>query len=318
MTERDGKRLGRGLAALIGEMDKPAPGPVTSKGDEVAQSPLVTEGKTSGLVADRMVDIASIMPNPANPRRSFDAGDLKDLASSIREHGIVQPILVRPDRERDDRYEIIAGERRWRAAQLAALDSVPIIVRAVDDRVALELAIVENVQRSDLNPVEEALGYQQLIDGHSYSQADLGQVIGKSRSHVANTLRLLNLPSDIRTLVAEGQLTSGHARALVPMADPATLARKIISEGLSVRETERLAAKAADGSGDRSEPATKDSGAPQKDQDGEALAKRLGDHLGLRVEVAHRQNGKGRLVLHYSTLDQLDALQRRLEGTAGS
>lgn len=305
MTERDGKRLGRGLAALIGEMDKPAPQAVAAA---------TSEDEAKALVADRAVDIASIMPNPANPRRSFDAGDLKDLAASIREHGIVQPILVRPASDGSDGYEIIAGERRWRAAQLAALDTVPIIVRKVDDRVALELAIVENVQRSDLNPVEEALGYQQLIDDHSYSQSDLGQVIGKSRSHVANTLRLLNLPSDIRTMVAEGQLTSGHARALVPLSDPTALAKKIVNEGLSVRETERLAAKALSGTDDRPDthPASLVS-MPDK-ADGDALAKRLGDHLGLKVDVAHRANGKGRLVLHYTNLEQLDALQRRLEG----
>ncbi len=305
MTERDGKRLGRGLAALIGEMDKPS-APVA------VETASTDEAKV--LVADRSVDIASIMPNPSNPRRSFDARDLKDLAASIREHGIVQPILVRPASDNSNRYEIIAGERRWRAAQLAALDTVPIIVRKVDDRVALELAIVENVQRSDLNPVEEALGYQQLIDDHSYSQSDLGQVIGKSRSHVANTLRLLNLPSEIRTMVAEGQLTSGHARALVPLAEPTALAKKIVSEGLSVRETERLAAKAiaaADGKADTD----RFSLVSMPDQaDGDALAKRLGDHLGMKVDVAHKANGKGRLVLHYTNLEQLDALQRRLEG----
>ena len=306
MTERDGKRLGRGLAALIGDMDKPV-----READLVAVSP---SNDSEVLRVDRLVAISSIMPNPSNPRRSFDGDDLKDLASSIREHGIVQPILVRPVSNTSDKYEIIAGERRWRAAQLAALDRVPIVVRSVDDRVALELAIVENVQRTDLNPVEEALGYQQLIDDHSYSQSDLGQVIGKSRSHVANTLRLLNLPSEIRTMVLEGQLTSGHARALVPLANPLALAKRIIAEGLSVRETERLAGKAADSSESASGPRPNSRVSEPDNGDSEALSKRLGDHLGLRVDVAHRANGKGRLVLHYSNLEQLDALQRRLEG----
>src|SRR5690606_34069651 len=184
--------------------------------------------------ADGRVPIEFVAPNPRNPRRNFAEAELADLAQSIREHGIVQPVVVRP--APGGRYEIIAGERRWRAAQRAGLSEVPVIIRDVDDRVALELAIIENVQRADLNPVEEAQGYQQLIDEHSYTQADLGQVIGKSRSHVANTLRLLRLPEPIRDMLVDGSLSAGHARTLVTAEDPAGLARRIVEEGLSVRQ----------------------------------------------------------------------------------
>jgi ParB family chromosome partitioning protein len=202
------KRLGRGLAALIGEMDKPA---------EPARAP----------AAEGRLPIAFIVPNPRNPRRSFADADLADLAQSIREHGIVQPVVVRPGREKDQ-YEIIAGERRWRAAQRAGLTDIPVIVRDVTDRTALELAIIENVQRADLNPIEEAAGYQQLIDEHEYTQADLAQVIGKSRSHVANTLRLLKLPPVIRDMLVDGTLSAGHARTLVTSPDPAGLSHRIV------------------------------------------------------------------------------------------
>lgn len=217
------QRLGRGLAAFIGEIDKPAP---------------VAEKRTT---ADGKVPIEFISPNPRNPRRSFSEADLTDLAQSIREDGIVQPVVVRPSPSVSDRYEIIAGERRWRVAQKAGLVEILVLVREVDDRTALELAIIENVQRTDLNPVEEAQGYQQLIDEHGYSQADLGQVIGKSRSHVANTLRLLKLPEGIRDMLTSEALSAGHARTLVTAEDPAGLAGRIGTEGLSVRQAEELA-----------------------------------------------------------------------------
>ena len=189
------KRLGRGLAALIGEIDRPA----------------AVETEKPRLAADGKVPIEFVTPNPRNPRRHFGEAELTDLSQSIREHGVVQPVVVRPSPTQQGRYEIIAGERRWRAAQRAGLIELPVIVRDVNDRTALELAIIENVQRADLNPVEEALGYQQLIDEHDYSQADLGQVIGKSRSHVANTLRLLKLPDVIRDMLVDGSLSAGHA-----------------------------------------------------------------------------------------------------------
>lgn len=279
------KRLGRGLAALIGEIDRP-------------------DAPVKAASADGKAPIELIAPNPRNPRRTFGEADLADLAQSLREHGLVQPVVVRPAPSQPGHYEIIAGERRWRAAQLAGLGEIPIILRDVDDRVALEIAIVENVQRSDLNPIEEAMGYQRLIDDHGYTQADLGQVIGKSRSHVANTLRLLKLPSDIRELLVDGALSAGHARTLVTATDPAGLARKIVAGGLSVRQAEALA----------QQPQVRDktkNPAPQKDADTLALEKLLSDVTGLQVSINHREKG-GELKIAYRTLEQLDDLCRRL------
>jgi ParB family chromosome partitioning protein len=279
------KRLGRGLAALIGEIDRPE-----------------TTAKTPS--ADGRVAIELIAPNPRNPRRAFGEGELADLAQSIREHGIVQPVVVRPAPGRPGHYEIIAGERRWRAAQRAGMNEIPIIQRDVDDRVALEIAIIENVQRADLNPVEEALGYQRLMEDHGYTQADLGKVIGKSRSHVANTLRLLKLPSDIRDMLIEGVLSAGHARTLVTAADPAALARRIVEGGLSVRQAEALA------QAPHAEPRPRPT-APDKDADTLSLEKLLSDVIGLKVSINHRDRG-GELRIAYRTLEQLDDLCRRL------
>ena len=279
------KRLGRGLAALIGEIDRP-------------------ETPARVVSADGKVPIELIARNPRNPRRAFGEAELSDLAQSIREHGLVQPVVVRPAPGHAGRYEIIAGERRWRAAQLAGLNEIPIILRDVDDRVALEIAIVENVQRSDLNPIEEAMGYQRLIEDHSYTQADLGQVIGKSRSHVANTLRLLKLPADIRDMLVEGVLSAGHARTLVTAADPGGLARKIVEGGLSVRQAEALAQEPQS-------PAKSKSPASGKDADTLALEKLLSDVTGLQVSISHREKG-GELKIAYRTLEQLDDLCRRL------
>jgi ParB family chromosome partitioning protein len=283
------KRLGRGLAALIGEMDKPA--------NPAQQS----------APSDRRVPIEFISPNPRNPRRRFAEVDLADLASSIREHGIVQPIVVRPSQ--DGRFEIIAGERRWRAAQQAGVAQIPVIVRDVDDRVALEIAIIENVQRSDLNPVEEAAGYHSLIEEHHYTQADLAQVIGKSRSHVANTLRLLKLPQDVRQMLTDGALSAGHARTLVTAENPMALAQRIVAEGLSVRQAEALA-QAPEG---KPAPERKSREAPrEKDADTMALEKLLSDATGLGVAINHKSGG-GELRISYSSLEQLDDLCRRLQ-----
>lgn len=287
------KRLGRGLAALIGEMDRPSP---REEKQPVAQSAPAADGR---------VPIEFVSPNPKNPRRAFAEADLADLAHSIREHGIVQPVLVR--RKPDGKYEIIAGERRWRAAQRAGLVEIPVVVRDVDDRTALELAIIENVQRADLNPVEEALGYQQLIDEHAYTQADLGNVIGKSRSHVANTLRLLKLPESIRDLLVDGTLSAGHARTLVTAADPAALARRIVDGGLSVRQAEALAQQP-----DAAKPKRPPAAAADKDPDTLALEKLLSDVTGLNVAISHREKG-GEVRIGYRTLDQLDDLCRRLQ-----
>ena len=285
------RRLGRGLAALIGEIDQP-----------VASS----ERQTT-VSADRTVPIEFVARNPRNPRRYFNEDVLQELAGSIRQHGIVQPVVVRTTSQ--DRFEIIAGERRWRAAQLAGLVEIPVIVRDVDDRTALELAIVENVQRADLNPLEEALGYEQLIAEHGYTQNDLGEVIGKSRSHVANSLRLLKLPDDVRSMLAEGSLSAGHARALVSTGDAAGLAKTIVAKGLSVRDAERLAQNHIRGEQQTGAAAAK----TPKDSDTLALERSLSDRLGLSVSINHRGDG-GQIKITYKTLEHLEEICRLLEG----
>lgn len=284
------KRLGRGLAALIGEMDQPY---------DVQATP-----EAPAAAADQFVPIEFVGRNANNPRRQFDESDLEDLARSINQHGIVQPIVVRPMGQGN--YEIIAGERRWRAAQRAGLVEIPVLVRDVDDRTALEIAIVENVQRSDLNPIEEAHGYDQLIAEHGYTQNDLGDIIGKSRSHVANSLRLLKLPEPVRDMLASGELTAGHARAIASTADPVKHARQIVAKGLSVRDAERLAQRENAPEG----PATKP--APKKDADTLALEKMLSDNLGLKVTISHKNSG-GQVKVEYRTLEQLDELCRLLQ-----
>ena len=284
------RRLGRGLAALIGEMDQPI--------TDVAARPSVS--------ADRKVAIDLVVRNPKNPRKHFAEEDLQDLASSIRQHGIVQPVVVRP--VAGDRFEIIAGERRWRAAQLAGLNEIPVLIREVDDRTALELAIVENVQRADLNPVEEALGYEQLIAEHGDTQNDLGDIIGKSRSHVANSLRLLKLPDLVRDMITSGSLSAGHARALIPTSDPVGLARTIVAKGLSVRDAERIAQNNIRAQG---QPAL-ETKSVQKEPDTIALERSLSDSLGLEVIVNHKGNG-GRLTISYKSLEQLENICRLLE-----
>lgn len=288
------RRLGRGLAALIGEMDQPA---------------AMGTSQPAPVNPDRTVPIEFVGRNPRNPRRYFDEAELQDLAASIRQHGIVQPVVVRTIAP--ERYEIIAGERRWRAAQLAGFVEIPVIVRDVDDRTALEIAIVENVQRSDLNPLEEALGYDQLIAEHGYTQNDLGEIIGKSRSHVANSLRLLKLPEPVRDMLASGTLSAGHARALVPTSDPVGLAKTIVAKGLSVRDAERLAQNDIKAQSDP-DHGRKDTARDEKDADTLALERTLSDSLGLDVTVSHRANG-GYLRINYKTLEQLEEICRLLE-----
>ncbi|MGO8025422.1 ParB/RepB/Spo0J family partition protein [Rhizobium leguminosarum] len=284
------RRLGRGLAALIGEMDQPVP---------------VEADRT--ISADRMIPIEFVSRNPRNPRRFFDDSELHDLASSIRQHGIVQPIVVRTMSR--DRYEIIAGERRWRAAQLAGLIEIAVIIRDVDDKTALEIAIVENVQRADLNALEEALGYEQLIAEYGYTQNDLGEIIGKSRSHVANSLRLLKLPDPVRDLLAAGSLSAGHARALVSTSDPAGLARTIVAKGMSVRDAEKLAQNNIKA---QSEPQQAALRRDQKDSDTLALERTLSDALGLDVAINHKASG-GQIKISYKSLEQLEEICRLLE-----
>ncbi len=297
MAEDSGKnkRLGRGLAALIGD------------------SAPAAEAPPERVVRDtRKVPIEHLEPNPRNPRKTFTEKDLADLAESLKAKGIIQPILVRHEVGKSDRYEIIAGERRWRAAQRAGLHEAPIIIRDVTDQEALEIAIIENVQRADLNPIEEALGYDQLTAEFSYSQGQLAKVIGKSRSHVANTMRLLKLPNSVKDYLAEGLLTAGHARALITVEDPAALAEIIVEKGLTVRDAEKLAqnpeALARLQGGEKPETLK-----PQKDADTKALEKRLGDTLGLKVTVGHKPGKEsGDLKIKYTSLEQLDELCRKL------
>ena len=271
MADEGGRpRLGRGLAALIA--------------DSSAQMPMPSEARDR-----RRVRTVDLRPNPRNPRRSFAEEDLDDLANSIREKGVIQPILVRGASGSPGAYEIIAGERRWRAAQAAGLDEVPVVVVDVGDKEALELAIIENVQRADLNAIEEARGYDQLAREFHYSQTDLARIIGKSRSHVANTLRLLKLPPGIEAMVVAGTLSAGHARALLGFDDPEPVARRIVARGLNVRDVERLAQERS-----RPAPAPGAPPAPKRTspvQETRALAARLGDLLGLAVEVETHGSG---------------------------
>jgi ParB family chromosome partitioning protein len=289
MMNEKPSRLGRGLAALIGDMATPEGAPRVHD----------SMGGIKRLPVDFLV------ANQQNPRRDFSDEQLEELTSSIKEKGVMQPLLVRPSAD-PNIFEIIAGERRWRAAQRAGLHEVPVLIREVDDKESLELAIIENVQRVDLNPLEEAQGYAQLIEQFGYTQQDLAQVIGKSRSHVANTLRLSKLPQDVRDMLARGELTAGHARALITADDPAGLARRIVAGGLSVRETEALTQ--SEGSNKRASPTPR-----QKDADTRALERRLSDALGLVVVIDHRDPG-GKLEIRYRSIEQLDGVVDKLAG----
>ncbi len=283
------KRLGRGLAALLGEAEE-------------TESGAIERARTQ-----RRLPIEFVRGNPRNPRKNFDEGNLAELVASVKEKGIVQPIVVRPVDDERNSYEIIAGERRWRAAQRAGLHDLPVVVLDVSDREALELAIIENVQRSDLNPLEEALGYERLTEEFTYSQADLAKVIGKSRSHVANTMRLLKLPESVKTYLADGRLTAGHARTLITRDDAEALARKIVDAGLSVREAELLSQDAPETA---ARPAKR---RPEKDADTRAMEKNLSDAIGLQVTVDHKETG-GVVHIRYNTLEQLDDIGNRLRG----
>lgn len=298
--ESSKKRLGRGLAALMGDLDQPV----------VARNTQSPQPAAEPVRGERVIPIEKLRANPNNPRRFFSDSELDDLCNSIREHGIVQPILVRPAKGEDlggAEFEIIAGERRWRAAQKASIHEVPIIVRDVGDKQALELAIIENVQRSDLNAVEEAMGYQQLVDVYDYTQHDLAEVIGKSRSHVANTLRLLKLPKDVQALVSDGSLSAGHARTLVTSDNPLALARRIVDEGLSVRQAEMLSQETGGTPGKSPARATQ-----SKNADIRALEQRLEDALGLKIDLRHGDRDNGELRIRYKSLEQLEDVCRRL------
>ncbi|EJF83416.1 ParB-like partition protein [Bartonella elizabethae Re6043vi] len=290
------KRLGRGLAALIGDINL---------NNNLARSSSFDKLTESSSISERFVPLESISCNPHNPRRHFTETELDNLAQSIRQHGVVQPVIVRPLRDHPHRFELIAGERRWRAAQRANLSQLPVIIRDVDDKTALELAIIENVQRADLNPIEEAKGYEMLLNEHDYTQVDLAHVIGKSRSHVANTLRLLKLPEKVQQFLTDGQLSAGHARCLITVDNPQELAEKIIREGLSVRQTEILAYEQAN-------PKTKKRTTVEKDAETKSLEKLLADVIGMKVMIRHGKKG-GDLKIHYSSLEQLDEICRRLQ-----
>jgi ParB family chromosome partitioning protein len=282
-------RLGRGLASLIGDVGAESQG-----SDRVSRN-------------QRKVPIEHVRANPRNPRKLFSEAELTELSDSIRERGIIQPIVVRA---RDGgHYEIIAGERRWRAAQRANLHEVPIVVLDVSDGEALELAIIENVQRTDLNPLEEATGYQSLANEFNHSQDDIAKIVGKSRSHIANTLRLLNLPERVKAYINSGKLTAGHARMLVGQPNAEELADQIVNQGLNVRQVEAMARK----SGRQQARGVKRTGRLGKDADTEALENRLTNALGLAVTIDHRANGGGMLQVRYRTLEQLDDVVARLE-----
>jgi ParB family chromosome partitioning protein len=289
-------RLGRGLASLIGE---PTP---------QAESRLPAHGE------QRLVSIDQLHPNGRNPRKSFADAELTELADSIRSRGLLQPIIARLDRERGG-YEIVAGERRWRAAQRIGLHDVPVIVRDLSDQEVAEFALIENVQRTDLNPIEEATGYSELIEKFGYTQEEVAEVIGKSRSHLANTLRLLRLPESVRALLREGQLTAGHARALIGREDAEALARRIVEEELNVREVEALVQDEARGGG--ASKAGRRGGEEEKDADSRAFEKDMSDSLGLKVEIKPGSGESGTLSIKYGNFDQLDYIRSRLVGRSG-
>jgi ParB family transcriptional regulator, chromosome partitioning protein len=297
-AERPAKGLGMGLQALLGEAARP-----------LASSSPETPASHGGV---REIDVARIKPNPGQPRVQFDEAALDELAESIRQRGVLQPILLRPD---GDDYMIIAGERRWRAAQRARLHSIPAIVREIDESTTAELALIENIQRQDLNALEEAEGYRQLIERHGHTQDDVGRIVHKSRSHVANLLRLLDLPEFVKQSLLQGDISMGHARAVATASDPEELTREIIAKGLSVRQTEDRARREKNRPGPGADigRASARNAAKTADADLDALERQLGDILGLRVQVVHKGQG-GSVALHYSSLDQLDMICQRLSG----
>jgi ParB family chromosome partitioning protein len=298
-ADRPAKGLGMGLEALLGEAARPAPAPGAS---DAAMS-------RGGV---REIDIARIKPNPHQPRIQFDEESLDELAESIRQRGVLQPILLKPAGED---FLIVAGERRWRAAQRARLHSIPAIVREIDESTTAELALIENIQRQDLNPLEEAEGYRQLIHRHGHTQDDIGRIVHKSRSHIANLLRLLELPEFVRQSLLQGDISMGHARAVANAPDPEELARLIIAKGLSVRQAEERARreKKRPGPGADIGRASARNAAKTAEADLDALERQLGDILGLKVQVTHKGQG-GNVTLHYSSLDQLDMICQRLSG----
>jgi ParB family chromosome partitioning protein len=294
-TKRPERRgLGRGLSALMADVVPESPEQATHR------------------AADRALPIEKIKPNPDQPRRRFTDDALNELAESIREKGVIQPLIVRPSPIADGEFQIVAGERRWRAAQIAQLHELPAIIREFDDVEVLEVAIIENIQRADLNPVEEAAGFRQLMDRFGHTQEKVSQALGKSRSHIANSLRLLTLPDDVLELLQTGALTAGHARALVTAEDPWALAQEIVQKGLSVREAEALAKKAKPKT-----PKTLPPRAPAKDADTRALERDLTAALGFKVSIDHDEaKGSGVVMVRYKSLEDLDDICSKLSGAS--
>ena len=290
MAKKGEKRgLGRGLSALMADVS--------------LNEPTATAAPAA---ADSMVPVEHLIPNPDQPRRRFAPEALEELAASIREKGVIQPLIVRPIDSDKGKYEIVAGERRWRASQMAQLHDVPVIIREFDDTEVLEIAIIENIQRADLNPVEEALGYRQLMDRFGHTQEKLAEALSKSRSHIANLMRLLQLPEVVQDHLREGRLSAGHARALITSDDPAALAAEVIAKGLSVRDTEKLTKKPAT---DRPKPAPT---APEKDADTRALESDLSANINMPVRIEHKGEAGGTLSISYKSLEDLDELCRIL------
>lgn len=300
VDEQRTSRLGRGLAALIGDAE-----------------PGTTSAPDSGIQGSEFqrVPIEFLRANPYQPRKSFNEEDLHDLTNSVREKGILQPILIRRVGPDADQYEIVAGERRWRAAQQAGLAEVPVVIKDLSDNETLEIALIENVQRADLNSIEEAAGYQRLIEQFDYTQEQLAKLISKSRSHVANTLRLLTLPTKVQDMVSGGQLTAGHARALVSAEKPEEVAAKIVAQQLNVRQAEAIIRQAHEAQAPdqaRRRPTT-----PAGDADTHALEVKISEALGLKVAIRHKGESGGELRVQYKTLEQLDDICRRLAQTDG-
>lgn len=298
MSKKPSRGLGRGLSALMADVAPEAP---------------ATDGAAAPAPRkpDQHVPIEQIVPNPDQPRRAFGPAELEDLANSIREKGIIQPLILRKRPDGSAGYEIVAGERRWRAAQMVQLHAVPALIREYTDTEALEIAIIENIQRADLNPVEEAAGYRELMDRFGHTQEKMAEALGKSRSHIANMLRLLNLPDDVLGLLREGKLSAGHARALVTSEDASGLAKAVVAKGLSVREVEKLAKKPA--SHDSAEKTARGTTSVQKDADTVALEGDLSAALGMKVAIDHKPGQEaGTVTIRYKSLEELDDICRKL------
>ena len=284
VTNTTKKGLGRGLSSLMGDTD-------------------TVQTKNSNVGQETKIPIANLKPSPSQPRRLFNKNSINELADSIKAKGLVQPLVVRPSPSDANNFEIIAGERRWRAAQIAQLHEVPVVIRNFNDTEALEIAIIENVQRSDLSPIEEAAGYKRLIENHGHTQEDLSGIVGKSRSHIANIIRLLSLPQSIQDMITEGKISSGHARAIMNSAFPEQLAEKIINENLSVRDAENLAK-------DKKGIIKK---LKLKDPDTIDLENKISEKLGLTININHKGKKGGSIKIDYKTLDQLEMITQKLK-----